>query len=161
MWGRFFAAAFAVLFVLPVVLLVDVIRRPKGAWERVERSRWLWAAGFLAAPSLSAVTTSYVPAMAVLPLSAYYLARVRSVLDVSTGLDRAERQRPAPSAEQREALAPLLYVYPPVLLLLGIIVWAGPPSERLLAAAIAVPVLVLVGAVVWWNHRRAPRSDGR
>ena len=155
MEGRFFAAVVAVLFVLPVVLTVDALVRPRRAWHRVNRSKWRWIAAFLVAPVGSLLATSFVPAIMILPWSIFYMARVRSVLDVASGLEAEQAGRPGPTPSQQEAAAPIVFVGLPVTVFLGIVLWTGGPRERLVALAIAVPTLSTVAFIVWRSLHRS------
>ena len=118
------------------------------------RSKWRWVAAFAFAPIASALATSFLPAVAIAPVSFFYLARVRSVLDVSTGLSLVEAGRPVLSAKQQDAVAPLLLAGPPILVFLGIILWTGDARGRVIAIAMAFGGLAVVGGVCWRNLRR-------
>ena len=135
----------AVLFVLPGVLALDALSRPSGSWSRISRSRWRWIGIFLAAPVASLASGSFTPALVVAPFSFFYMARVRSVLDVATGLDGTSIDRRALTSAQKEALAPILLGGLPVLALMGIAFWSGGTKERLVAIALGLPALVAAG----------------
>jgi hypothetical protein len=152
-FGRFSAIAFAVLFVLPGVLTFDALLRPAEAFVRIGRSKWRWTVVFVAAPAVSFALRSFVPALVVVPFTAYYLARVRSLLDVSTGLALEERGRPVLSPQRQEALAPLLMA-PPLLVFLGIVLWTGDTRGRIVASVMVLSGLAVVAVVVVRNLRR-------
>ena len=96
---RYSAVGLALFVILPALLAIDTIVRPAVAWRRIGRSRWPWLAAFAAAPVAVFVTGSYLPGLVVLVVSAFYLAKVRSVLDIATGVERASREPPqAPPA---------------------------------------------------------------
>ena len=154
MLGRFLAVAVAVLFVLPVVLLFDALLRPAGAWSRIGRSRWRWVAAFAFAPAASLAAGSFVPAIPIVAASCFYLARVRSLLEVSTGLALAEQGRRPLTPRQQDALGPLLLAGPPLLVFLGIVLWTGDARGRVVATAMALGGFAVVGATVWRNLRQ-------
>lgn len=107
----------------------------------------------MSAPTLSLLTTSVVPGVLVMPMSFFYMARVRSLLDIATGLARADHEKPRLDLAQDQASEALLFGIP-VLVFLGLILWTGDTRGRLVALALAVPSLIVVGVIIARSTRR-------
>ena len=153
MTARFAAVGFAVLYVLPLVLAVDALVRPRAAWRRIGRSKLLWVTAFAAAPVVGFTLRSPVPAVVVAGFSFFYLAKVRSLLDAATELELALRGWRV-DAGTMEALTGLLFAIP-FLPFLIIAATAEQRDDRLVALAFAVAGIGGGVGAVWWNIRRA------
>ena len=140
------------MYVLPLVLTFDAGVRPRKAWNRVGRQKWRWVTAFLSAPAGSLVLNSIVPGVLVVPISAYYMVRVRSLLAVASGLVAVEDGRPNLALDEQAGAALLFGL--PVLAFLGIVLWTGDARGRLVALALAVPPLVVIGVIVARSTRR-------
>ena len=147
----------AAFYVLPAILAIDALSRPRSAWERAGRRKWIWVATFLAPVPLSVLAGSIIPAVVVAGASAFYMAKIRSLLDAAMILELS----PDPSAfreheARRAAAAPWLVGLP----VMGVGVAAATSAtgpERLLAAAIGLAGFAgsaIASAVIYQRARQ-------
>ena len=119
------------VFLFPLIAASDAWLRPRRAWLRTSQRRWFWGTAPTVLTLASLPLDTFLPSVLATAVAAYYLARVRPILTVATGLDHP-RQRSAashlPAAHQAE---------------LG----------ELFGVAIVLPVFVVFVVVVHRNSR--------
>jgi hypothetical protein len=144
------------MYVLPVLLTFDAGLRPTEAWDQIGRHKWRWVLAFLSAPTVSLVFKSQLPGLLVIPISFFYMAQVRSLLDVATGLAAAAHGRHSVVGKvmrDQQAGGAVLFGLP-ILVFLGIILWTGDARERSVALAITAPLLAIAGVIIVRAARR-------